>query len=200
MLLVLIVNTIFRANRLAGVAMVWLTNPVTVVPVYWWNYMVGVWTLGQTPIGFERFSALFDFRAHGLFEQFLEFLQHLGDLGLAVALPLTLGGLITGLVLAVIGYPLTLLLVRKEREAIERLRKLRRLRHVRHLERLAARTPPAQRHASNGIASVGPDDLERAEFECDPRLLDADLETDQPPRPLEPRPERPHRRQLADGE
>ena len=35
MVLMVIVGTVIRANRLAGVAMVYVSNPFTVLPIYW---------------------------------------------------------------------------------------------------------------------------------------------------------------------
>jgi uncharacterized protein (DUF2062 family) len=139
MFIILIVNTIFRANRLAGLAMVWISNPVTVVPIYWWNYVIGVWLMGRESIAFERFERLFTLESEGFLAQFMEFVNNLGGLGMDVALPLTLGGFATGTLLGLIAYPAAATLVRKEHAAIERLQQLRERRRERKKERLKER-------------------------------------------------------------
>ncbi|GIW71687.1 MAG: hypothetical protein KatS3mg102_1229 [Planctomycetota bacterium] len=145
MVLVLIIHTLARANRLAGIAMVWLTNPLTVVPVYWWDYVLGSWLLARPRIPLERFRELFALEQTGFFAQFFEFLRNVGELGLDVLGPMALGGLLTGLALALPAYPLTLWLVRQERAALERLRRLRAARRARlgrRARRPACPVPP----------------------------------------------------------
>lgn len=44
---------IFRANVPMAVALTWLTNPFTAIPVSWTAYSVGAWLLGEPLIGFE---------------------------------------------------------------------------------------------------------------------------------------------------
>jgi len=42
MLLVLLLCTLFRANKLVGVPFVWLSNPLTIIPIYYPSYWLGV--------------------------------------------------------------------------------------------------------------------------------------------------------------
>ncbi len=42
MILTVILCTLFRANKLVGVPFAWISNPATIVPVYYPNYRVGV--------------------------------------------------------------------------------------------------------------------------------------------------------------
>ncbi len=39
--MVIIAATIFRANKISGLPFVWITNPLTIVPIYWPNYLIG---------------------------------------------------------------------------------------------------------------------------------------------------------------
>jgi len=49
----------FNANLPISVALVWITNPVTWIPMYYAAYKVGSWALGQGSFQFEQFSQLF---------------------------------------------------------------------------------------------------------------------------------------------
>ena len=46
MVLTVLVATLLGANKVAGVPMAWITNPLTVVPVYSFNYLVGLRLVG----------------------------------------------------------------------------------------------------------------------------------------------------------
>lgn len=49
----------FNANLPISVALVWITNPFTWVPLYYIAYLVGATVLGMDHFSFERFSELF---------------------------------------------------------------------------------------------------------------------------------------------
>ncbi len=49
----------FNANLPISVALVWITNPVTWIPLYYAAYKVGAFALGQGSFQFEQFSQLF---------------------------------------------------------------------------------------------------------------------------------------------
>lgn len=50
----------FGANLPIAVALVWITNPLTWLPMYYFAYEVGALALGSEPFSFEQFSARFD--------------------------------------------------------------------------------------------------------------------------------------------
>lgn len=112
-LLALGLATLLNANRPAAAAPVWLTNPVTIPPVYAFTYYLGsfFWP------GPDRsdVARLMRDAAHEL--QSLDFLalgarlQLFIDLGIDVFVPLMIGGLLTGGLIAAVAYPLTLRLV-----------------------------------------------------------------------------------------
>jgi len=122
MIIVTIVNTLARANRLAGILMVYISNPVTLVPIYWADYRIGCAITGTTPIGFQQFKGLFELQSSGFFSKFLEFVTKAGALGWDMVGPLFLGGAVLGVVCGVPAYFVTLNLVRKEQ--IRRAQKL----------------------------------------------------------------------------
>jgi len=93
--------TLARANRLAAILPVWLTNPLTIVPIYSFNYWIG-WLLVGGP-------SLMDFRQefHKVIapeKGMVEALKSLAAMGLETLLPLWLGCIIVGLVCAIPTY------------------------------------------------------------------------------------------------
>ncbi|MGV6859710.1 MAG: DUF2062 domain-containing protein [bacterium] len=53
MLIAAVLAIIFRVNLLLSVVLVWITNPLTVAPIFLFAYKVGVWVLGVPTGGFE---------------------------------------------------------------------------------------------------------------------------------------------------
>ena len=49
---------IFRANIPMSVALTWLTNPVTAIPVFWFAYYVGAWFTSEPPIGLRTIGRI----------------------------------------------------------------------------------------------------------------------------------------------
>jgi hypothetical protein len=46
MLLIVALSTLLKANKFVGVPFAWISNPLTLVPVYGPNFLVGRWVLG----------------------------------------------------------------------------------------------------------------------------------------------------------
>lgn len=78
----------FRINLPISVALVWLTNPLTMPPVFYMNYVVGTWLLG-TPADV------------GEFQLSLEWVLSEWN---SIGKPLYLGSLVLGVALSVLGY------------------------------------------------------------------------------------------------
>lgn len=160
MILVLIVNTMCRANRLAGVAMVYISNPVTMIPIYWIDYVVGTRLIGMEAINRERFEEVF--------QQFVTDLEHidwwaaLGDFAAVnaeVFLPMLVGGCLLGLLLALPAYPITLRVVRvhqRRRAHKQALLKLRELRRKEREVRSAAAAGEAEGQTDAGSETGEP--------------------------------------------
>jgi len=77
-----------RANLPISVGLVWLTNPLTMPPVFYCTYKLGAWLLGVPPMHMpeEITVAWIGQRLHALWQ------------------PLLLGSLVTGLVFSALGY------------------------------------------------------------------------------------------------
>lgn len=48
----------FRANIPMSIALTWLTNPLTALPVYWFAYLVGATLLGEPTIGLRAVGVM----------------------------------------------------------------------------------------------------------------------------------------------
>lgn len=79
---------LFRINLPISVALVWLTNPITIPPIFYAAYQVGTWLLG-TPADVGEFQLSLEWIAAELN---------------AIWKPLYLGGLVLGIVLGALGY------------------------------------------------------------------------------------------------
>ena len=77
-----------RVSLSISVALVWITNPITMPPIFYFTYLVGTWILG-TPARTESFELSFEYLSHSMS---------------AIWQPLYLGSLICALLAAVIGY------------------------------------------------------------------------------------------------
>lgn len=152
MILVAIVHTLCRANRIAGFVMVYISNPVTMIPIYWLDYAIGWLVLqpisGVEWMGYHHFAELFDLsQVHGVGAVAMEFASRAVDLGVGIAGPLSLGGLLLGVICAVPTYPITLRLIRQQRQWRKSLRQ-----HIEssRIERAAEDEDSASTTAENG--------------------------------------------------
>ena len=79
----------FRANLPLSVALVWISNPLTMGPIFYFNYVVGTYILGQEAAEDLHFEMSWDW-----------IVNVLGDLWQ----PLYLGSVVVGVVLAILGF------------------------------------------------------------------------------------------------
>ena len=105
------VALVVRVNLPLSVAVVWLTNPITIPPIFFFAYLVGTWTLGIPPNEVE-------------FELSIEWLEN-GFL--VIWKPLLLGCFICGAVSAILGNIIVRLLWRLHIIRHLQNRKMRRL-------------------------------------------------------------------------
>lgn len=129
MLLAAALAILCRVNLPMSVALVWLTNPITIPPVFYVTYRIGAWLLGRDGPAPD-------------FEMSLEWLEAEFD---HIWAPLLLGSLLTGTVAAALGYAAV--------RGFWRWHVLRAWRHRRQRHRGAeAPSRPDQRSAPRGAA------------------------------------------------
>lgn len=102
----------FNANLPISVALVWITNPLTWIPMYYVAYKLGAWVMGQEAFGFDRFADLFSM------EKVQELVTDLGA-------PFLVGCLILMHVGGVLGYFAVQFLWRRDIQHKLELRKFR---------------------------------------------------------------------------
>lgn len=77
-----------NANLPLSLALVWFSNPVTMPPIFYFEYLVGAWLMDMPPVAFE-YELTFAWFQEKLYE---------------IGLPLLLGSVVCGAVLATSGY------------------------------------------------------------------------------------------------
>lgn len=85
---------VFRGNLVISVVLVWLSNPLTMAPILYWNYRLGDFLLGGWGHQVTSESGV------------AWWIANINN----VLPPLMLGGITTGLVIALIGYRVTSIL------------------------------------------------------------------------------------------
>ncbi len=132
MVVAIVICQIVRANKVVPIFPIWLTNPATIIPIYSFNYWVGWLIVGGPPLG-DLVKVLAKMvkppeavPGTGRLELWWEGLKNgLGELlsmGWEMQLPLWLGCVIVGTVLAVPSYYATYRLVESFRRAVARKR------------------------------------------------------------------------------
>lgn len=79
---------ITRVNLPISVAMVWISNPITMPPLFYFTYRVGTWILGSPPQSIESGMSI---------ELMMQRLEHIWQ-------PLYLGSLLCGVIASILGY------------------------------------------------------------------------------------------------
>lgn len=88
MLLSAITAIVVRVNLPISVVLVWITNPITMPPMFYFAYKVGTWILGQPPKDTD-------------FELTMEWITQSID---EIWQPLLLGSLIVGVICSILGF------------------------------------------------------------------------------------------------
>ncbi|MEA3367568.1 MAG: DUF2062 domain-containing protein [Planctomycetota bacterium] len=142
MLLVLLATSAVRANKVAGLPMPWITNPITILPIFSLNYVVGHALVGGPDLkGFE--TRLLELMS--LDPGWVDWVKGWWHLMIDMAAPLWVGSVLCGLVAGAIAYAIMYYLITVYR------------RH--HRRRLAlAQAASAAGEGEGGEASEGPGD------------------------------------------
>ncbi|OGR17662.1 MAG: hypothetical protein A2X81_06430 [Desulfobacterales bacterium GWB2_56_26] len=112
-ILALIAATICNVNRPAAIVPVWITNPVTVAPVYTFNYWLGTFFYPGPPLSevskvfTDIGRALATLDVWDLKEPVVAMLQ----MGKEILIPLTIGSIAVGIVLGILTYIFSLKLL-----------------------------------------------------------------------------------------
>ncbi len=115
MIIVVLLASLLKANKAVGVPLVWISNPFTVIPIYYPNYLLGRWLLSifssrpyldkrQFSHVLQQLENLADSLKHLHKTQFLHNLTELFTTFLKVSLDLWVGSIIIGLILGIISY------------------------------------------------------------------------------------------------
>lgn len=122
MMLFVAVATLLRANKVSGLPIVWLTNPFTVVPIYYACWRIGAFFLGtddDPERGAEIIGRLVGTETEWSWGRLIEwaFWEEVGRTMWELGAELWLGGLLVGVVLGLIFYPVTIWGVKVYRRA-----------------------------------------------------------------------------------
>lgn len=138
---------LFRGNKMAAVAGVWISNPVTVIPIYFLDYLVGV---AFTP--YQRLTWA-DFSSQFTATNMTKFLA----LGERLVVPLFVGGAILGVIAGIPTYFVTKAMVTHTRELRRRRRARREASRPAIRIDLGARKRREQAERRRKAASAPPD-------------------------------------------
>ncbi|QDT31898.1 DUF2062 domain-containing protein [Thalassoglobus polymorphus] len=105
MLLVLAVafltQPFFRFNRFAALVAVYISNPFTMIPIYWMNYRIGA-MFTHTQISWKEFVSLFQYSSY------TEWWSTFSNVFYTLGTPLIIGSFLVATVLSLPTYPLIL--------------------------------------------------------------------------------------------
>ena len=105
------------ANKLVGIPIVWITNPVTVVPIFFPCYMLGCWLTGSPVIEGKLTATRWDWQENSANPEsrWSDYLGSLWGQLSEIAVPLFVGCTLVGLSLAVVVYFVSNFLIRNYR-------------------------------------------------------------------------------------
>ena len=110
MVVVILLALVIPMNRLAALIVIYISNPLTMIPMYYLEYLLGLQVLGDQGMNYDEFLVFFN--------EILEIANRetfwtatkvfLEQLGYPVLRALTVGGTLLGILTAIPTYPLTL--------------------------------------------------------------------------------------------
>jgi hypothetical protein len=106
MVLTIAISALVGANKFVGVPFVWVTNPVTLIPIYGPNYILGSWLLGRESAIKQFISEMQSCMSFS--GGFWETTKTWWQATLNFFAPLWLGSLLMGIVVAAVSYCLIL--------------------------------------------------------------------------------------------
>jgi uncharacterized protein (DUF2062 family) len=112
MLIAGIVATLFNANRIAAIAMVYITNPFSIIPIYSFNYYIGKIVLGLNKTPYYKIFIKDFAQAQGVIEKAEILLKQ----GWKIQAPLWIGSIIMGILVSLPAYILVKKIIVHHRE------------------------------------------------------------------------------------
>jgi uncharacterized protein len=117
MLCAILLATFLKGNRPASALGTWVSNPVTMPPIYLFTYRLGARILGAAVNSQNDHRLMQTIELlYGPDKDFAAFLRSSMNMGAHTALSLVVGGLIAGLIAAFVSYPVILLFGRRLHE------------------------------------------------------------------------------------
>lgn len=107
MVLAIALAAVFKKNKIAAIIGAWVNNPLTIFPIYYYAYRLGEWVLR-------------DPRPKNLRPESLKDVFHLSK---ELMIPLWIGGILLGLITAIVAYYLVLWIYPRLKQRVEKLRK-----------------------------------------------------------------------------
>lgn len=119
MILAAFLASMVRANPAPAIMAVWITNPVTIPPIYAATYYLGrqFWAGRPIDIHAELSGLVHDLSRFEFYEVVAQF-RKLLELGVDVLVPMFIGGAIVGGILALISYPIAIIAVIRARRLL----------------------------------------------------------------------------------
>ncbi|MCP4199392.1 MAG: DUF2062 domain-containing protein [Proteobacteria bacterium] len=111
-----------RGNLKAAIAGVWISNPITFIPMYWSYYVFGLLFVPSRRITWGQFTELITKAAVWDWADVSGSIQHMLNLGADILIPMWIGATILGVVFGIPTYFFTFQFVVKYRERRERRR------------------------------------------------------------------------------
>ena len=104
--------TIFRASKVAAVAATWISNPLTYVPLFIFNYKIGKFLLRTEDVELSSLD--------------ITSLTAIRESGLSFAITLLTGSFVVGTILSIVTYFCSLAILERWRDRLVRRRRLKR--------------------------------------------------------------------------
>ncbi|MFK7777035.1 MAG: DUF2062 domain-containing protein [Gimesia sp.] len=101
----ILTRPLFRFNQFAALITVYVSNPLTIVPIYWFDYKIGTYYVGGSMVK-QDFAKILEF------EGFSGWWETIKQLLLEVGSPLIIGSLVVATFFSLATYPIMLRLVK----------------------------------------------------------------------------------------
>ena len=99
MIVAVLTSRLFYFNRVAAILTVYISNPFTMLPLYWMNYKIGTWFV-EGNVTRKEFAKALEYNG------FAEWWECILRLFVTIGTPLIVGSMIVATVLGVASYPL----------------------------------------------------------------------------------------------